>query len=228
MSNFFWPHEHGISQARILDWIAISFAKILIRSNQITVLLRSSMSLLICLLDLSVSDRGELRSSIIKVNCSISSFSSIGFASYILTCLIKKKIFQSYFLWFLVPCQKLQFGIYMLKLGKAQLLCFGIIESRWVCFCYLLCWAMLSHFMCPTLCDPMDCSPPGSSVLGIFQVRALECVVMPSSRGSSQSRDELRSLALQVDSLTLSRQGSSIYHAEYGIWKIICRNNLKS
>ena len=28
--------------------------------------------------------------------------------------------------------------------------------------------------MCPSLCDPMDCSPPGSSVHGIFQARVLE------------------------------------------------------
>ena len=37
---------------------------------------------------------------------------------------------------------------------------------------------------CPTLCDPMDCSPPGSSVHGIFQARILEWVAIPSSRGS--------------------------------------------
>ena len=36
---------------------------------------------------------------------------------------------------------------------------------------------------CPTLCDLMDCSPPGSSVHGILQARILECVAMPSSRG---------------------------------------------
>ena len=40
-----------------------------------------------------------------------------------------------------------------------------------------------------TLCDPMDCSPPGSSVHGILQARILERVTMPSSRGSSQPRD---------------------------------------
>ena len=40
-----------------------------------------------------------------------------------------------------------------------------------------------------TLWDPMDCSPPGSSVHGILQARALEWVAMPSSRGSSQLRD---------------------------------------
>ena len=38
---------------------------------------------------------------------------------------------------------------------------------------------------CPTLCDPMDCSPPGSSVHGILQARILEWVAMPSSRESS-------------------------------------------
>ena len=42
---------------------------------------------------------------------------------------------------------------------------------------------------CPTLCDPMDCSPLDSSVHGIFQARILEWVVMPSSRGSSLPRD---------------------------------------
>ena len=42
---------------------------------------------------------------------------------------------------------------------------------------------------CPTLCGPMDCSPPGSSVHGILQARILEWVVMPSSRGSFQPRD---------------------------------------
>ena len=38
---------------------------------------------------------------------------------------------------------------------------------------------------CPTLCDPMDCSPPGSSVRGILQARILQWAAMPSSRESS-------------------------------------------
>ena len=42
---------------------------------------------------------------------------------------------------------------------------------------------------CKTFCDPMDCSPPGSSVHGILQARILEWVVVPFSRGSSQTRD---------------------------------------
>ena len=43
--------------------------------------------------------------------------------------------------------------------------------------------------LCPTLCDPMDCSPPGSSVRGIFQARVLEWVAISFSRGSSRPRD---------------------------------------
>ena len=38
---------------------------------------------------------------------------------------------------------------------------------------------------CLTLCDPMDCSLPGSSVHGILQARILEWVAIPFSRGSS-------------------------------------------
>ena len=44
---------------------------------------------------------------------------------------------------------------------------------------------------CPILCDLMDCSPPGSSVHGILQVRILEWVARPSSRGSSQPRNRI-------------------------------------
>ena len=42
---------------------------------------------------------------------------------------------------------------------------------------------------CPTLCNPMDCSLPGSSVHGIFQARILEWVDISFSRASSPPRD---------------------------------------
>ena len=42
---------------------------------------------------------------------------------------------------------------------------------------------------CLTLCDPMDCGPPGSSVPGILQAKILEWVAISFSRGSSQPRD---------------------------------------
>ena len=43
---------------------------------------------------------------------------------------------------------------------------------------------------CLTLCDPMDCSPPGSSVHGILQARILEWAAFSFSRGSPWPRDE--------------------------------------
>ena len=43
--------------------------------------------------------------------------------------------------------------------------------------------------LCPTVSDPVDCSPPGSSVHGILQARILEWVAIPFSRGSSWPRD---------------------------------------
>ena len=44
--------------------------------------------------------------------------------------------------------------------------------------------------LCPKLCDPVNHVTPGSSVHGILQVRILEWVAMPSSRGPSQLRDQ--------------------------------------
>ena len=43
--------------------------------------------------------------------------------------------------------------------------------------------------LCLTFCDPLDCSPPGSSVHGILQARILEWVAISFSRGSSRPRD---------------------------------------
>ena len=50
---------------------------------------------------------------------------------------------------------------------------------------------MLSRFSLFWLCNPMDCSPPGSSAHGILQTRKLRWVAMPSSRGSFQPRDRI-------------------------------------
>ena len=46
--------------------------------------------------------------------------------------------------------------------------------------------------LCLTLCNPMDCSPPDSSVYGVFQARILEWVAISFSRGSSQPSDQTR------------------------------------
>ena len=55
---------------------------------------------------------------------------------------------------------------------------------------YLTCAKSLQS--CLILCDPMDHSPPGSSVHGILQARILEWIAMPSFRGSSQPRARTR------------------------------------
>ena len=49
-------------------------------------------------------------------------------------------------------------------------------------------WSEVTQ-LCPTLCDSVDCSPPGSSVHGILQARILEWVTISFSRGSSRPRD---------------------------------------
>ena len=62
---------------------------------------------------------------------------------------------------------------------------------------------------CLTFCDPMDCSPPGSSVHGILQARILEWVAIPFSPGDlSKPGIKPGSPALQADSLPFELQES--------------------
>ena len=58
------------------------------------------------------------------------------------------------------------------------------------CHCLLLLVYSEVAQSCPTLCNPMDCSPPGSSLHGIFQARILEWVAFSFSRGSSRPTDQ--------------------------------------
>ena len=50
-------------------------------------------------------------------------------------------------------------------------------------------WSEVTQ-LCPTLCDPVGCSPPGSSVHGILQASIVEWVAISFSRGSSRPRDQ--------------------------------------
>ena len=58
-------------------------------------------------------------------------------------------------------------------------------RQNWEIFSWM-CMCAKSLQLCLTLCDPMDCSPPGSSVHGILQAKILEWVAVPFSRASSQ------------------------------------------
>ena len=56
--------------------------------------------------------------------------------------------------------------------------------------CYMsICYCLVAK-SCPALCDPRDCSPPGSSVHRIFQAKIMEGFAKPSSRGSSWPWDQ--------------------------------------
>ena len=60
-----------------------------------------------------------------------------------------------------------------------------------------------------TLCDPVDCSPPGFSVRGILQARILECVVFPSPGDLPDPGIEPVSPSLQADSLLSKPPGKA-------------------
>ena len=60
----------------------------------------------------------------------------------------------------------------------------GSPDTEWM-------WSEVTQ-SCPTLCDPLDCSPPGSSLHGILQTRILEWIAISFSRGSSWPRDRTR------------------------------------
>ena len=69
---------------------------------------------------------------------------------------------------------------------------------------------------CPTLCDPIDCSPPGYSVHGILQARILEWVAMPSPGNIPDPGIEpvyFMLLHWQVGSLPLLPPGKLITHS---------------
>ena len=55
---------------------------------------------------------------------------------------------------------------------------------------YYVCMLAKSLQLCPSLCNPMDCSLPGSFFHAILQAKILEWVAIPFSRGSSQPRDQ--------------------------------------
>ena len=90
-----------------------------------------------------------------------------------------------------------------------------------MCACLSICLSIntfLLFFVAqsrPALCHPMDSSPPGSSIYGMFQARILEWVAISYYGGSFQPRGRThvscKSPALQADSLLLSHHGSTKY-----------------
>ena len=99
-----------------------------------------------------------------------------------------------------VICVKTQVHIYFYtKLGTMKILICKCTCKNAKMSLYSI--KVLVAQLCPTLCNPMDYSPPGSSVLGIFQAEILEWVAISSFRGYSRPRDQPGSPILQADSL---------------------------
>ena len=71
-----------------------------------------------------------------------------------------------------------------------------------LCSCLVTQWA--------TLCDPMDCGPPGSSVPGILQARLLEWAAIPFSRAPSRSRGGPTSPSLSGGFFTIEPPGKPV------------------
>ena len=78
----------------------------------------------------------------------------------------------------------------------------NVLHSEWY-----IAAAVKSPQSCPTLCNPIDSSPPGSPVPGILQATILEWVAIPFSRGSSWPRGWTW-VSCTADRLSLSHQGT--------------------
>ena len=98
--------------------------------------------------------------------------------------------------WSQLPASCWYVTVISVSLTREAHLSFGVQSFYWDSFHkndWLNNWSCmhvsLAAQSCPVLCDPMDCSLPDSSVPGILQARILEWVAMPSSSGSSPSRD---------------------------------------
>ena len=75
------------------------------------------------------------------------------------------------------------------SLAAFSIIFLGLVFVSLICMCLGMFLGSEVTQLGPTLCDPMDCSPPGSSIHGIFQARVLEWVDISFSRGSSPTRD---------------------------------------
>ena len=82
-----------------------------------------------------------------------------------------------------------------------------------ICLSSCVCVCSVAQ-LCTALCDPMDCSPPGSPVHGILQAKILEWVAMPFSRTSSQSRDQIQ-VSCKFFTIWATREDSKKYTLLY-------------
>ena len=82
--------------------------------------------------------------------------------------------------------------------------------NRWGIYIYIYMVKVLVAQLCPTLWDPMNCSPSSPSVHGFLQAKILEWIVILFSKGSSWPRDQTRVSRLQAVSLPFAPPGKPI------------------
>ena len=84
---------------------------------------------------------------------------------------------------------------------------------------YTRCMHAKSLQSCPTLCNPMDCSPPGSCIHGILQARILEWVAIPFSRGSPWPREQTCVSCIEGGLFTIWATRQAFYQVHAKRWK---------
>ena len=89
-------------------------------------------------------------------------------------------------------------------------MCAGANEYLSKCVCFASAAAAKLLQLCPTLCDPIDSSPPGSSVPGILQARTLEWVAISFSNACMCAKS-LQSCPTLCDPIDSSPPGSSVH-----------------
>ena len=115
------------------------------------------------------------------------------------------------------------FHHFMSKNGNNGKLYFGELQNHWVWWVQQWNWKKKKSEVtqsCPTLCDPVDYSPPGSCVHGILQARILEWVAISLSRWSFQPRDrtQVSCIAGRCFILWATREAGRWVQLSGGFW----------
>ena len=128
-----------------------------------------------------------------NVVCVPTSLLTVSLPLFIVSFLVFAFLIYFYFMYFTVLLASFPFSVILipfLELDGRNI--WEKQNKECMCLCaYLYIYVCVKvDQLCPTLCDPMDCSLPGSSAHGILQTRILRWVAITSSMGSSQPRNQ--------------------------------------
>ena len=205
----------GILQARTLEWVAISFSnawkwkvkgKLLSRVRLLAIPwtaahqtslsmgfsrqeywsgepLPSPVSILLVFIPVTVA-QPKIKSSICALDTKYPAFPAPLLLYFFTKSQLKSSKGQVIYRYPIIRCSHL----YLSLTSQCPLIQLSSQDSNFSVHQWFHCCCSVAQ-SCPTLCEPLDCSPPGSSVHGISQARILEWVAIAFSRGSSAPRD---------------------------------------